>query len=144
MRYTIYRTKGAVEINSRTEYDDKGNVIKTLCFLGAAPANPDKERTYLWQTDKINIKLGLNDLGPMLAVLTRREKEWKTFHDTPGSDSNKAIALERGDNGYSLRVSEKAGSQPAKAVSVNLSEGDAAILSAIIERTIVLMSSDTS
>lgn len=94
-----------------------------------------------WKEKAINVKLGENDLGEIIAVLERRKQSVGTkgslFHETPGG-GNKIIGFEYNkDRGfYSLSVSSKDKSGGLSKVNLTVSDSEASILLVLLKRAV--------
>lgn len=120
----------------------KFNVHKSgrYSFMKAAKqiAPIGSERVFAWEDgEAINVKMGLSDLGAMLAVIYKFKMEAKLYHQT--DNDNKAITFsnvpERG--GFSIRVSHQySGNTQANSVFIGLSYEEAMILKVYIENAI--------
>ena len=138
MEYTLYKpTKaqsgGAIKFNVQKS----GKASFMLCALQIAPMGGS--RVFDWEKDAvINIKMGLTDLGQMLAVIFGKQKEAKLFHKT--ERDNKVIEFTPTGNpdrpGYYLKVSHKCGDSEAKRLSVGVTPAEAMILKVYIESAI--------
>ena len=108
-------------------YNDKEFLVNYLFLTGAHQKgkNENGNAIFDWQNG-ITIKLGLNDIGELLAVLSNRQGSAQLYHQTP--KDNKIIKLQKEENGtYRLGISQKVGGD-ADRMQQTLSTSDASIL----------------
>jgi len=138
MEYTLYKptkaqTGGAIKFN--VQRSGKASFMK--CALQIAPMGGS--RVFDWEDENaINVKMGLTDLGQMLAVIFGKQKEAKLFHKT--ESDNKIVEFTPTGNperpGYYLKVSHKRGNAEPKRLSVGVTVAEAMILKVYIENAI--------
>lgn len=137
MEFTLYKptkkeTGGAV----------KFNLHKTgkFSFMKAAPqiGPMGGEKVFGWEDEQsINVKMGLNDCGALLAVIVGLKNEAKLFHKT--DTDNKGITFthvpERG--GYSLKITHQIeGNADVHSVFIGVSYEESMILKVYLEATV--------
>lgn len=137
MEFTLYKPN-----KRETGAAIKFNVHKSgkFSFMKAARqiAPMGSDRMFAWDDgEAINVKMGLNDLGAMLAVIFRMKSEAKLYHQT--DNDNKVIEFshvpDRG--GFGLKISHKyQGNAEANSVFLGVSYEEAMILKVYIENAI--------
>lgn len=109
IRFSLNRAKGAV-------------------FVDAAPQSGEKQ--FDWE-NKITMKWGLSDLGPMIATLQGRLPQAKLFHQSEKANSA-ADLITRDDPErapFLLTVSrQEATDKSVRKVTISLSHGEAVVL----------------
>ena len=117
------------------------NVHKSgkFSFMKAAPqVGPmGSEKVFGWEDDKsINVKMGLTDLGAMLAVIYKQKPDVKLFHRT--DNDNKVIEFAHApDRGFTLKISHQVqGNAQANRVFVGMSYEEAMIFKVYAENTV--------
>lgn len=110
-------------------------------FLKMAPqiAQMGSERMFAWDADDktINVKMNVNDLSSMLAVLYNRLPDAKLYHQT--DNENKVIEFVHSPErkGYSLRVSHKVqGNSEANSIFLGMSYAEAMVFKVYAENVI--------
>lgn len=123
-------------------YKEKNKYNPWTMFLGVARQTGVDEKgnaQFEWNGEtKINIKLGENDIGEILAVLERRKSAVGTgkglFHQTPGG-GNKMISFNKFENGdgYYLKVSAQTDTKNTIGpFGQKITDGEAAILATLL------------
>lgn len=120
--------KGAAAIFSYSP--DKNAIFVTMM---PQKAGDDNSRSFDNEA-RINVKLGLNDVGEILRVLTgkaeglgtKKDKYWSGLYHQ-NANGNSSINLSRGDYGLIFRISVSRGDDN-KAYNVGVTEGEANIL----------------
>jgi len=104
---------------------------KACFFLMIMPENPDGSDRKFNPDAKITAKIGLTDVGEMIAVLRgytgglgkQEGDKWKgLFHKN--TNGNTIINLFRTDTGYRIGMSAKHGSEPQTSYSMGLTIGE--------------------
>lgn len=97
---------------------------------------------------RILSKLGITDLGEMLAVIKGRKdgaglnkdgKGWTMFHKN--ANGSTAITFERTENGIRVGMSAKVGENPPNRQSANITVGEATILEVFLTNAVTGMCS---
>lgn len=102
--------------------------VKHSIFIEAASQNGAGEKDFDWK-NKSKMKLGLNDIGQIKAVLERRESEVSLFHKSKSGISTLKLTEQPVDRtGYYLSISNKPNSGDSTNVSIPLTTGDASNL----------------
>ncbi len=115
-------------------------------LVGSKQTGTDKDgnASFDWKETKLNVKLGIPDLGQILAVLERRVDSVGTkgslFHNTP-SGGNKVVGFSRNENGgFALSISGQDKEKKSTGrVSQVLQDWEGAVLAVMIKRAIELM-----
>jgi hypothetical protein len=98
----------------------------------------DGNATFDWEKPII-VKLGINDLGEMIAVLERRKdyvgQEGTLFHQTPGG-GNKVVGFGLVDQGYGLKISAQDKDKNKSEVRQVIGFGEAAVLLILLKRAV--------
>ena len=117
IRFGLNRTKGAV-------------------FVDAASQSGEKQ--FDWE-NKITMKWGLSDLGPVLATLQGRQTQAKLFHQSEKANSTFEISHREDPERapYILAMSRQASADKSvKKVAIPLSHGEAAVLETALRAAI--------
>lgn len=157
-RFSMYRAqrdgKGAA---SQWQINDKGLFIDIANQTGTTP---EGNGVFGWRgkdgESSITMKLGLPDIGELLAVLNGikdgcgQEKMeggkvsyGNLFHKNANGSTTLAFAPWIKDgrlNGYNLRVTSKVGSGSATSISHSVSVSDAQCLRVLLERSVCMLS----
>lgn len=136
LRYNIYRAN-KTGTGHAAQFETRKTAKGWSTFLSLAKQIPGEDKRFDWN-NKINVSLGLDDLGKIASIINRRVKsEEKIYHESPDK-SNKMIKIGPSNNGgYGLSVSHKIGSNDPIRMSVMLSEADASNLSYLIEKSVL-------
>jgi hypothetical protein len=123
------------------------NREKQCIFLEAArqvasQAQGAQQNAFDWE-NKIVFKLGLTDMGKLLAVLQGRIKSVDLFHDpskgqyTLGTEvKNNAVSFSKGDYGYFLKVSSQGRDGKVSAIQISITEDEAALLQVLLAKAV--------
>lgn len=127
---------------------------KFCVFLEAAAQNPDttvENATFNW-AEKITAKLGVKDIGEMLAVLTRQSPSCTLFHNNEKNGEvldSKIIGLantkadpQKNKDGplqFHLTLSKKTDKEAAKRHSVFINIDEACVLRVLLEEALKKM-----
>ncbi|KAB2641389.1 MAG: hypothetical protein DVB25_01865 [Verrucomicrobia bacterium] len=108
------------------------NPAKAAIFVDAAAQNGDKQ--FDWD-NKITMKWGLSDVGPVLATLQGRQPQAKLFHQTDKANSAFELTLrddpERAP--YAMSMSRQdASDKSLRKVSLPITHAEAAVLEAAL------------
>lgn len=150
MNYRIYRANksangNAVQFETRFK-EDKENKYNNefLTFLVGAKqigVNDNGDGVFGWKPEQgvITVKMGLNDLGEMAAVLEGRKDSVGTkgslFHETPGG-GNKVVSFSASENGYTLKISAQDKEKNKTEVYLNLGQAEGANLLVFIRKSV--------
>lgn len=107
-QFQIFRSKSALRIQlDKPDREDQKYKVGCL-YLQAAPAREDatkNDRGYLWESSKISVKLGVNDITSILYNL-RLGQGCDLFHSF--GDSEKSIKFQpKEGGGYFLNLEER-------------------------------------
>lgn len=110
-------------------------------FVVMMPQNPVKDATPKFLKDKkLTVKLGLNDIGDMLAVIAGRKDGCGTMKDGGWSglyhknqQGNAIINFGNREGSYGISVSVKKGTGSAEKLSIGLTLGEIEILQAFFK-----------
>jgi hypothetical protein len=112
------------------------NRAKASVFVDAASQSGEKQ--FDWE-NKITMKWGLSDLGPVLAALQGRQSQAKLFHQSEKANSTFEIT-HRDDPDrapFMLSISRQASSdKTVKKVAIPLTHGEAAVLETALRAAI--------
>jgi len=107
--------------------------------LFAESARQDGEKSFDWQR-KITMKWGLGDIGEVLAVLERRQREAKLFHKTEKQSTTFQIrhqAEAERNNYFAQMTKQVAETKEVTRVAIPLSQGEAAVLATLLRTATV-------
>jgi len=135
-------------VTTQKEKDGKSFSIRDvqLFWVSAKQTGVDANgnASFGWgdDTKNVTLKLGEVDIGEILAVLTgqkdqsgaKGEKFNGLFHKNASGSTS--FLLQRGDSGYSLRVSKKVGAKPPVAVTHQITFGEGQVLRVILEAAV--------
>jgi hypothetical protein len=112
------------------------NLAKASVFVDAAAQSGEKQ--FDWE-NKITMKWGLADVGPVLATLQGRQPQAKLFHQT--DKANSACDLAARDDPerapYAFNISRQdAADKSVRKVSIPLTHGEAAVLEAALRTAV--------
>lgn len=134
-----YQGKGAAALFSASENNGVVSV-----FLKMMPENPDKPESFDNES-AITVKLGLNDLGELLAVIRGvkagagklKDDKWSgIYHQTDKSQSS--ILFERTETGFRLGVYRKdKNAKEGRRLGVGVTESESMILNRFIEQAVL-------
>lgn len=157
-QFTMYRSqqngKGAA---SRWQINERGLFLDIANQIGSTP---EGNGVFGWRGKDgesfITMKLGLVDIGELLAVLNGikdgcgQEKmeggklTYKNlFHKNANGNTTLAFAPWIKDgrlNGYSLRITMQVGTSPSTSISHSVSVSDAQCLRVLLERSVCMLS----
>lgn len=127
------------------EYNGKKYPNWMVFMVAAKQTGTDNNgnSSFAWK-EAINVKLGENDLGEIMAVLEKRKASVGTkgslFHETPGG-GNKVIGFEKNTErgGYNLSVSSKGKDGNVQKSRISISDSEASILLTLLKRAIERM-----
>ena len=121
-------TGGAFQFKLSSRRIDEKTVNHSV-FIEAAKQNGPGDKSFDWKTGKAKMKLNLNDIGQIKAVLEKREKEVNLFHKSPrGISTLKLSPQPEGRTGYYLNITNKPNEGTNLQVSIPLTTGDASNL----------------
>lgn len=112
------------------------NRAKAAVFVDAATQSGDKQ--FDWE-NKITMKWGLSDIGPVLATLQGRLPQAKLFHQAEKANSAFELTLrENPDRApYFLSVSRQdAADKTLRKVTIPLTHGEAAVLESALRAAV--------
>lgn len=111
------------------------NIDKKSVFLELAE-QVDSEQKFDWE-NKICMKLGVNDIGELIATLENRQKSINggkgLFHEN--EQGNSSLNLTRSENGWFISVGVK--KENLVKVSHSLSFGEGAILLTLLRQAVL-------
>jgi hypothetical protein len=145
--FRIYRANGqgtgsATSWQLSFKPDEKYN--QWMMFLtGAKQTGKDENdnASFDWG-NKITVKLGINDIGEFLSVLSGAKnsvgQKGSLFHQTPGG-GNKSVGFGYNDQngGYNLRISAQDKDKNTSYIQQVLSAAEAEVLKALLQRAVV-------
>ena len=112
------------------------NRAKNALFVDAT--NQSGEKQFDWE-NKITMKWGLSDLGPVLATLQGRTTQAKLFHQSEKANSAFELTLREDPERapYLLSVSRQdAADKSLRKVAIPLSHGEAAVLESALRTAV--------
>lgn len=144
--YRLNKNNNGAAIAFQLSYKKDNEFDKYQAFLIGAnqlgEADKNGNAQFNWKDGAITVKLGENDLGELLSVLEGRKDAVGTngslFHQTP-SGGSKVINFSHGEKGYTLSISSKDKEGQVKKVFINLSDGEASLLSVLLKRSVEKM-----
>ncbi len=138
---------------SQWEFNPKPE--KRCMFLESAPqknikGDKDTNASFDWD-NKITMKLGLLDMGEILATFTGLQKgagpldgegrHKGIYHQPPGGNKNTIlqIAINKSQTMYYLRLSQKSQGQEMKSVEHAITFAEASVLAVLLRRAIEVL-----
>ncbi len=127
----------------RVDLDEETQRRKIMLFLMMAPQTGKDDNgnsAFGWKDNEktVTVKLGMPDIGDMLAVLNGRKTEVGTgkglFHKNANGSTSLSFALTPG--GYSLRTNKKIGDKVGEAVSHSLTHSEGEVLKVLLEEVV--------
>jgi len=123
------------------------NIRKEAVFLTLARQESDKDghATFGWKENPIVMKLDINDIGEILAVLYKRqnglglssEKGYKgLFHQTERGNTVLRLEKSTGGSGFYIQVNQKIKDQELQTLKHHISEGEGLTLSVLLTEAI--------
>ncbi len=137
-RFAIYKARKAGG-GAALRFDF--NPTREAIFAEFAPQRVGAEREFDWET-KMVFKLGVSDIGKILVMLDGKNSSLDLYHDPTKSPSgtsgvkNAALAVSKNERGYSFKLSQQSAGGSVRALAVNVSEDEAALLKILLERAI--------
>ena len=137
-KYEIYKPNKAVT-GGAFQFDL--NALKESVFVEAASQKGEQE--FDW-SNKIVFKLGIADIGKLLAVIEGRKPSCDLFHDAAkakllseeSTAKNTTLSLAKGSYGFFLKVSRQHLNSSLQAVNIPLSDDEALLLRVLLEKAV--------
>ena len=138
---SFYKKTAELQVKlKKPEADDFGKIIKGkegCMFFEAARAIPNDPDGRIDWSNKIIMKIGVNDIGQMLAFLTGRVETCKLFHKN-ASGAASTLEMSAGEKGsVGLRIAKKIGDTVTSA-QLYLSCPDSIILEELLKAALPL------
>ncbi len=142
-RFAIYKARRAGG-GAALRFDF--NPSREAVFAEFAPQRGGAEREFDWE-NKMVFKLGVSDIGKILVALEGKSGAGALdlYHDptksaggaaSAGGARNAALAVTRTERGFLFKLSQQAADGGVRALSVNVSEDEAALLRILLARAI--------
>ncbi len=137
-KYEIYKPN---KTNTGGAFQFDLNALKESVFLEAASQKAEHE--FDWP-NKIVFKLGVVDIGKILAVIEGRKPSCELFHDAAkakllseeSTAKNTTLSLAKGSYGYFLKLTRQHLNASLQTVNIPLSDDEALILRVLLERAV--------
>ncbi|MEW5955065.1 MAG: hypothetical protein AB1626_00825 [Candidatus Micrarchaeota archaeon] len=143
-KYSVYKPNKAGS-GAAVQFDlnkDKRCVFVEAARQTAVPAGSTAQHAFDW-ANKLVFKLGATDVGKLLTVLEGRVKAVDLFHDPSkggytlaAETKNSALSLAKGEYGFFLKVSSQARDGAVQAITLGVSEDEAALLRVLFAKAI--------
>lgn len=140
---SFYKKSAELQVKlKKPEADPDGRIVKGkdgCLFFEAARAIPgDPDGRIDWPS-KIIMKIGVNDIGQLVAFLSGRTNECKLFHKnaTGASSTLELTAGEKGSVGF--KIFKKAGDGATTSAQLYLSGPDSIVLEEILKASLPLV-----
>jgi hypothetical protein len=140
---SFYKKSAELQVKlKKPEADAEGRIVKGkdgCLFFEAARAIPgDAEGRIDWPS-KIIMKIGVNDVGQLVAFLSGRTSECKLFHkNASGASTN--LELSAGEKGsVGVRISKKAADATVTSAQLYLSGPDSIILEELLKASLPII-----
>jgi hypothetical protein len=136
---SFYKKTAELQVKlKKPEIDDNGRIIKGkegCMFFEAARGIPnDPEGRIDWDS-KIIMKIGVNDIGQLVAFLSGKSEECKLFHKN-ASGASTTLEMKPGEKGsVGVRISKKVG-DTTSAAQLYLSGPDSIILEELLKHSL--------
>ncbi|MFH0973837.1 MAG: hypothetical protein V1817_03575 [Candidatus Micrarchaeota archaeon] len=140
-RFAIYKARRAGG-GAALRFDF--NPSREAVFAEFAPQRGGAEREFDWE-NKMVFKLGVSDIGKILVALEGKTNSLDLYHDptksaggaaSAGGARNAALAVTRTERGFLFKLSQQAADGGVRALSVNVSEDEAALLRILLARAV--------
>ncbi|MEM0475864.1 MAG: hypothetical protein QW343_03655 [Candidatus Norongarragalinales archaeon] len=140
-RFAIYKARRAGG-GAALRFDF--NPSREAVFIEFAAQRGDAEREFDWE-NKMVFKLAAADIGKILVVLDGKASAVDLFHDpakspggvaAAGGARNAALGVAKTERGFSFKLSQQDATGGVRALTVNVSEDEAALLRILLARAI--------
>jgi hypothetical protein len=138
---SFYKKTAELQVKlKKPEADDQGRIVKGkegCMFFEAARAIPNDPDGRIDWNSKIIMKIGVNDIGQMIAFLTGKSDTCKLFHknSTGAASTLEMTAGEKGSVG--VRIAKKVG-ETVTSAQLYLSGPDSIVLEELLKHSLPL------
>lgn len=137
---SFYKKTAELQVKlKKPDVDDNGRIIKGkegCMFFEAARGIPNDPDGRIDWDSKIIMKIGVNDIGQLVAFLSGRTTECKLFHkNASGASTN--LELSAGDKGsVGVRISKKTAEGQVLNAQLYLSGPDSIVLEELLKHSL--------
>lgn len=130
LAFCVYRPNNK---NTGSALQIKLSTDKSCLFLETTGEQIKNEKKFNWE-NKIVIKLEIPDISKIMAILTKRTKECKLYHQTEKANKSLSIVSQEGAySGFYMKIGQKlTGKEEVINVGIPLDDGDAECLLALL------------